>query len=896
MTKLRELASRIRGFFSKDSLDRDLDDELRAHLEMLVEENVSRGMTIEEARNAARRSFGGLEQTKEAYRHQRGLPVVDSLSRDFRYGLRMLRRYPGFTVVAVVTLALGIGANTAIFSVVNAALLHPFGYLEPDKLVLLAEKRREMNLIALSYPDFVDWKTQNQVFDSMGAVRRWNPNLTGAGEPERLQAAMVTVGIFPTLGIAPHIGRVFDETEDRPGGERVAVLSYNFWLRRFGGVPGVLGEYLTLDQQSYTIVGVMPPRFEFWTADVWVPIGLIADEINRRDVHPGIYGIGRLKPGSSLADVRTDLGAIAAKLEEAYPTTNVQIGADPVLWSHQVGNDLRPALFVLFGAVMFVLLIAAANMAGLQLGRVTGRQRELAIRAALGATRWALLRQLLVENILLALLGGTVGLLVVAWSLNSLVALIPPNSFTAEVRFSVDARVLSFTAIVSLATGLVFGLVPAWQASRSSVSDLLKGSPSRPKRFRYSPRVRDLLITLEIAVALVLVTGAALLIKSFAQLRNLESGFDPHGVLALTINLPERTRDARKHADYLQSIVARVRETPGVESAAATTALPFTSMPRTGPTTLLDRSLPERIEDVPVFRSGMVSPGFFETLRIPLIRGRMLDDRDGPQNPWVCVINETAAKRFWEDSDPIGRTLALGPPEHMVEGAIPSGYRFPRLQIVGVIGDVKFDSLDSNIAPQLFLSFIQSAAANGPMVWGATRIVVRCERDPATMISSLRTAVWTVNKDQPVSSVSTIDELYSRSVDQPRMASRLMALMAALAMVLAGVGIFGVISYSVGERKREIGIRIALGADSRAILRTVVGRVLGWVLTGIVIGIGAALAFTRVLESLLYGMPARDPVVIAGVSLALLSTALLASWLPAQRATRIDPMTTLRCD
>ena len=894
MSKLREFLLRIRGVFWTG--DFDLDEEMRAHLEMLIEENIRRGMSPEEAQRRAHLSFGGVAQTREAYLDQRRLPVVDSLARDLRYGIRMLRRHPGFTAVAVLTLALSIGANTAIFSVVNAVLFHSFPYKDPNKLLLIAEKRREMNLLSLSYPDFVDWRSQNQVLESMGGVRRWNPNLTGAGEPERLQAAMVTAEIFRTLGISPQLGRVFEEDEDRPSAERVIVLSHNFWQRRFGSDQNIIGAALALDQKTYTVIGVMPPRFEFWTAEVWAPMGLIASEINRRDVHPGIYAIGRLKPGLTINDVRTDLGAIAARLEEAYPPTNSQIGVDAVLWQDQVGSDLRAALLLLFGAVAFVLLIAGANIAGLQLARVTGRQRELAIRSALGATRWGLVRQLLVENIVLALLGGTVGVLVVAWSLNAIVALIPPGSFTAETRFSVDGRVLAFTALVSLATGVVFGLAPAWQASRSSVNDLLKGGTAALKPRRYRPRVRDLLITLEVAVALVLVTGAALLMKSFVLLHRAEFGFDPHQVLAVGINLPELSRDARKSADYLQAIVERVQATPGVESASGSVGLPFASGLRTSPTTLLDRPLPEKIEDVPVFRFGVVSPSFFSTLRIPLISGRFLSEQDGPANLPVAVINQTAAKRFWENGDPIGRTIQLGPPEHMVEGAIPPGFRFPRLQIVGVVGDVKFDSLDQRVEPQLYLSFVQSAASNGPMLWGAMKIAVRTEHDPMTMVSAVRAAVWSVNKDQPVSNVSTIDDLYSQSIDQPRMASTLMGLLAGLAIVLAAVGIFGVISYSVGERRREIGIRIAVGADSRAILKLVVGRVMGFVLAGIALGIGGALALTRSIEAMMYGTPSRDPVVIAAVSLLLAATAILASWLPARRATKIDPMIALRCE
>jgi putative ABC transport system permease protein len=895
MAWLRQLASRIRGLFGRTRLDQELDEELQAHLEMLIEENLSQGMSPETARNAARRSFGGLEQTKEAYRDRRGLPIIDSLARDVRYGLRMLRRYPGFTVVAVLTMALGIGANTAIFSIVNAVLLHSFPYKDPYKLVLLAEKRREMSLLALSYPDFVDWHSQNHVLESVGAVRRWNPNLTGGGEPVRLQAAMITAEIFPTLGIAPLVGRAFVAEDDRPGAERGVVLSYDFWKHRFGGDASIIGELLTLDQQPYTILGVMPQRFEFWSADVWAPLGLISAEINRRDLHPGIYAIGRLKPGVTIADVRTDLGSIASHLEEDNPATNSQIGVDAVLWQDQVGRELRPALLILFGAVGFVLLIAGSNMAGLQLGRVAARRKELAIRSALGATRWGLWRQLLVENIILALLGGFVGLLVVVCSLKSLAALIPSGSFTAEARFSVDGLVLAFTLATSLVAGTLFGLVPAWEASRSNVNDLLKGGSSRRIQ-RYSPRLRDLLITLEVAVALVLLAGGALLVKSFIRLQRVDLGFDPHHVLAIGINLPETSRDARKSADYLQTILAHVQSLPGVESASLSQVLPLVSAPRSTPTTLLDRPLPDKIEDVPVFQLGIVSSGFFSTFRIPLLRGRLPDQQDGPASTPVAVINRAAANRFWDNEDPVGRTLQLGPPEHMVQGAIPPGFRFPRVQIVGVVGDVKFDSLAQRVEPQVYTNFAQSAASNGPAFWGSMRIAIRGEQDPLTLASAVRSAVWSVNQTQPVSSISTVDDLHSQSMDYPRMASTLMSLLAGLAVVLALIGVSGVISYSVAERRREIGIRIAVGADARAILKLAVGRTFGFVIGGIALGIVGALAMTRILESMLYGMPPKDPIIITGVSLLLAVTALLTSWLPARRATRIDPMIVLRSE
>jgi putative ABC transport system permease protein len=895
MAWLRQLASRIRGLFGRTRLDQELDEELQAHLEMLIEENLRQGMSPETARNAARRSFGGLEQTKEAYRDRRGLPIIDSLARDVRYGLRMLRRYPGFTVVAVLTMALGIGANTAIFSIVNAVLLHSFPYKDPYKLVLLAEKRREMSLLALSYPDFVDWHSQNHVLESVGAVRRWNPNLTGGGEPVRLQAAMITAEIFPTLGIAPLVGRAFVAEDDRPGAERGVVLSYDFWKHRFGGDASIIGELLTLDQQPYTILGVMPQRFEFWSADVWAPLGLISAEINRRDLHPGIYAIGRLKPGVTIADVRTDLGSIASHLEEDNPATNSQIGVDAVLWQDQVGRELRPALLILFGAVGFVLLIAGSNMAGLQLGRVAARRKELAIRSALGATRWGLWRQLLVENIILALLGGFVGLLVVVCSLKSLAALIPSGSFTAEARFSVDGLVLAFTLATSLVAGTLFGLVPAWEASRSNVNDLLKGGSSRRIQ-RYSPRLRDLLITLEVAVALVLLAGGALLVKSFIRLQRVDLGFDPHHVLAIGINLPETSRDARKSADYLQTILAHVQSLPGVESASLSQVLPLVSAPRSTPTTLLDRPLPDKIEDVPVFQLGIVSSGFFSTFRIPLLRGRLPDQQDGPASTPVAVINRAAANRFWDNEDPVGRTLQLGPPEHMVQGAIPPGFRFPRVQIVGVVGDVKFDSLAQRVEPQVYTNFAQSAASNGPAFWGSMRIAIRGEQDPLTLASAVRSAVWSVNQTQPVSSISTVDDLHSQSMDYPRMASTLMSLLAGLAVVLALIGVSGVISYSVAERRREIGIRIAVGADARAILKLAVGRTFGFVIGGIALGIVGALAMTRILESMLYGMPPKDPIIITGVSLLLAGTALLTSWLPARRATRIDPMIVLRSE
>jgi putative ABC transport system permease protein len=505
-------------------------------------------------------------------------------------------------------------------------------------------------------------------------------------------------------------------------------------------------------------------------------------------------------------------------------------------------------------------------------------------------------RQLLIENVLLALAGGALGLLVVFWSLGPLVRLIPEGSFTAETRFSIDGRVLAFTALISIGAGILFGLAPAIKVSSSGISDLIKNVAGGSARGRRAIRARDLLIAVEVAIAVVLVCGAALLVKSFLRLHDIHPGFDTHQVLAVGINLPERNRDARKSADYVQAILEQIQSLPGVTSASASQALPFVSAPRSTPTTLLDRDEPEKIEYLPVFQLMIVSPDYFRTLRIPINAGRTMSDQDRADGPLIAVINQTAARMFWANDDPIGRTVRLGPPEHMVAGAIPPDFHFPRAQIVGVVGDVRFDSLDQRAEPQIYTSLRQTAASNAPTVWGAMRIAVRCEQDPLSLVQAVRGAVWSVNKDQPVSSIATLDDLCSQSMDQPRMSSTLMGLLAGVALILALIGIYGVISYSIGERRREIGIRIALGADRRTILKLVVGRTITFVVCGLVVGTATVIALGRLLETMMYGMSSRDPLVLIVVSVFLAATAIFASWRPAIRATRIDPMVALRSE
>jgi putative ABC transport system permease protein len=801
---------------------------------------------------------------------------MSTLLQDLRYGLRMLAKNPGFTVVAVLTLALGIGANTAIFSLVNGVFLRPLAYRDPGRLVFVAatNRVRGVKVGVTSYPDFADWRAQNHVFSGLAAYRPQYYDLSGVAQPERIRGVRVSEDLLPLLDEKPVLGRAFLPEEYQSGKNHVVLVSDGLWRRLFSSDPGLVGRTLKLNDEIYNVIGVMPPRFAFPPnehASLYTP--LVADA--NRD-HGWLWAVGRLKPRISLREAQVEMDTISARLEQQYSSSNKGHGVNLLPLQEMVVGSLRPAFLVFVCAVGLVLLIACANCANLMLGRTTARARELAVRAALGAGRRRLMRQLLTESALLSLLGGALGLVLAFWGVDALVALMRrdlPIPRLENIR--IDNWVLGFSFLVSLLTGIFFGLAPALAGSRVELNESLKeGSRSVTGSLR-PVQLRSLLVVSEVALALVLLVGAGLMIRSFLLLSSVETGVDTRNVLALDFSLYE-SRYAQPHVrtDFLQQVAERVRNLPGVKSASWATSLPLSGDSDEDSFSIVGQSEPG--SGKPRNASfNVVGPGYFKTLLIPLIRGRDFTDRDTQAAPGVALINQAMVRRFWPDEDPLGKQITM------------DGKSF--FSIVGVVGNVRQLGQASETSPEVYLSYLQD-----PVAWPYRTLIVRSAGDPLKLVGLVEQEVWSVNKDQPVSNIRTMEQVLADSVSQPRTFTLLMGVFAALALALASVGIYGVVSYSVSQRTHEVGVRLALGAERVDVLRLVVGQ--GMALTGIGLGIGlgGALALTRFLSSFLYGVRPTDPITFAVVALTLAGVALLATYIPARRAMKVDPMVALR--
>ena len=802
------------------------------------------------------------------------------LLHDLRYAVRLQRKNPGFTIVAVIALALGIGANTAIFSVVNTVLLRPLPYKDPERLVMVWEdaSRHGYPRDTPAAANYVDWRDQNQVFESMAAIADTSFNLTGAGDPERLEGRRVSANLFPLLGVDPQIGRVFTAAEDQPGAQRVVLLSYALWQRRFGGDPNIVGRALTLNGESHVVVGVMPARFQLPSSDdqAWVPIAFTQQETGNRGRHY-LQVLARLKPGVSLTQAQSEMSTIAARLQQQYPQFNTELGAAvQPLQEHLVG-DIKPALLILLGAVGLVLLIACANVANLLLARAAVRQKEIAVRVALGARRWRLIRQFLTESVLLSTLGGLVGLAIAYGGLVLLKAFIPENISQAR-EISIDLKVLGFTFLVSVVTGVVFGLAPAVQAARFNQIDTLKEGGRDAATGGGGKVLRGLLVTAEVAISLVLLIGAGLLINSFLRLRNVDPGFRPDNLLTMKIVLPEpKYAEIERRSAFYTDLIQRVQSLAGVRSAAVTTNLPLYRQGNSIGISIEGQPAPPPGQERIVV-TRIISPGYFDTMGIPLLRGRQLTDQDTETTPNAVVISETMARRYWPGEDAIGKRIAAG------------RVRSPEdwIQVVGVVKDVRQFELTAEPRPQMYLSYRQAG------FFDPRDLVVKTDVDPSSLAATVRKAVWEIDKDQPVSNIQTMEAILADSIARQRFSMLLLAIFAAVALVLAGVGIYGVMSYSVAQRTHEIGIRMALGAQTGAVLKLAVGYGMKLVIAGIVIGLIAAFALTRVMSTLLFGVTATDPATFTLISLLLIAVAALASYVPARRATRVNPIIALR--
>jgi putative ABC transport system permease protein len=810
--------------------------------------------------------------------------MLGDLSQDLRFGLRMLLKNPGFTVVAVVALALGIGANSAIFSVVNTVLLRPLPYQDPDRLVMVWEDRTKGGFPrdTPTAGNFADWRDQNQVFEGMAAIASSSFNLTGTGEPERIDGKRVSASLFPLLGVEPQLGRAFLPEEDRPGGSRVVVLSHGLWQRRFGSDANITGRALTLNGESYTVVGVMPQGFQFPSRedDLWVPIAFTPQEATNRGRHY-LQIVARMKPGVSLEQAQAEMNTIAVRLQQQYPNTNTNVGAAVVPLHEQVVGDIKPALLVLLGAVGFVLLIACANVANLLLARAAVRQKEISIRLALGASRLRLIRQFLTESILLAALGGAVGLLFAVWGVNLLRAFIPEN-ISQAASITIDGKVLGFTLLVSLLTGLIFGLAPAAQTSNFNLNETLKEGGRDSAAGSRGNRIRSLLVVAEVAVSLILLIGAGLLLNSFLRLRNVDPGFSPDNLLTMQVALPDmKYPDHARRSTFYTELISRIEALPGVKSAAIANWIPLV---RQGDSIGISfEGHPDPAPDQgqrPSVVTRVVNPHYFQTMGIPLLQGRGFGDQDKVDAPAVAVVSEGMVRRFWPGEDPIGKRITPG----ALNSADPDDW----ITVVGVAKDVRQFELVAEPKPQMYLSYVQAG------FFAPRHLIISTSVEPLSLAASVRRAVWEIDKDQPVSNIRTMEEVMSESIARQRFSMLLLGIFAAVALILAAVGIYGVMSYSVAQRTREIGIRMALGARRSDVLKLTVGGGLKLVLIGVVIGLGAAFVLTRLMSSLLFGVSATDPVTFVIISLVLMCVAALASYIPARRATKIDPMIALR--
>jgi putative ABC transport system permease protein len=812
---------------------------------------------------------------------------MGTLLQDIRYGIRMLAKNPGFTAIAVLTLALGIGANTAIFSVVNAELLRPLPFRDPGQLVRVATANARLHTVsgAVSYPDFADWRSQNHVFQDIAAYVDSSFALTGTERPAHLQAATVTAGMFNLLGVSPELGRGFLPVDDEPH-HHVAILSHGLWKERFGGDPQIIGRVITLDNSAYTVVGVMPANFQYLlqreTPALWSSFSPMRESTtdsptmaDERDAH-FLRVIARMKPGVKVAEAQANMDVITASLAKQYPDSNKYFSARVVSEQEELTHSIRPALFVMIVAVGFVLLIACVNVANLLLARATSRTREIAIRSALGAGRQRVVRQLLTESFLLALMAGALGLLLAMWGSAALVRFSPANlPRIAEIR--IDGWVLAFTMGLSLATGMLFGLAPALQVSHGNIVDALKEGALSSTAGRGRHALRGALVIVEMALALALLVGSGLLIRSLVHLQNVDPGFDPHNIMTSNVDLPDAKYSDAKKAQYFRDLMPQLKALPGVQLAAAIYPLPMGGDEIR--TNFQIDGHPVAKSEAPHTSLRDITPDYFATMRIPILQGRDFGAQDAVASTPVVIINEDLARQAFPDENPIGKHIKLD----VAEGASEPQMR----EIVGVVGNVKFHDLSDEWAPESYIPYAQVS-------FGSLTLVVRAAQDAHSLARPMAETVRSLDNDLPTYAPETVEEYLNGTIAQPRFNTYLLGIFAALAMLLTAVGLYGVISYSVAQRTHELGIRMALGGQPRDVLRLIVGQGLRLAAFGVGIGLIVAVALTHFLSSMLFGVSAADPVSYLAVVSLLLSVVVVACYVPARRAMRVDPMVALR--
>jgi predicted permease len=880
---LRRGFSKLVALFRRRKPVNDLAEEIRAHLEMEEHENLESGMPPEEAHYAALRRFGNVTLAQEKSREMWGWNSVETLWQDIRYGLRQLRRSPGFAVVAVLMLALGIGANTAIFSVVDGVLIRPLPFEDSSHLVMLWQRVPHFGANAFTTPDFLAW--QKQTLISVAAMTEQGFNVGVGSRPEHVAGGLVSGNFFTLLGVKPVVGRTFLPDEDQPNSRRVVILNYGLWQRDFGGNPGVVDKTLLLNGQPFTVIGIMPRNVcndLQPDAELWIPLesdpNFTATRLSR-GVH-WLLVIGRLKPAMRINQARAAVATVAENLGKAYPQTDTRLGVDLFPLADFVVGSIRPALLILFAAVSFVLLIACANIANLLLARATARAKELAVRIALGAGRIRLFRLLLTESVLVALLGGVVGLFLAYWSLHLLRALDPGNiPYLNEI--GIDRKVLGFTLVLSMGTGVFFGVIPAYHASRTHLYETLKEGRLSSSSGIGQRQFRHLLVVSEVALALMLLVGAGLMLRSFRSLQETPLGFNPHQLLTMQITFDQPGHSEDETVSFYEQVLDRVKSLPGVDSAAIARDLPLVGANPSSPFNVAGHPVAS-LEQRPIARYRAISSGYFHTLNIPLLQGRDFTDQDNERSSGVVIINQAMAREFWPQQNPIGGEIepAIG----------ANGW----CTIVGIVGNDRKGGAEFPIYPTMYYPYLQVPAKDIRLIEGSMRVVIRSPLSPKALLGAVKQEVAAINKETPIYDVRTMDEIVSASLSRPELDTFLLAAFGMLALSMALAGIYAVMSYSVAQRTHEIGIRMALGAKKGDVLQLVVGQGMILAAMGAGVGIVGALGLTRFMSSLLYGVKPTDPVTFVAASLILTGVAILASYVPARRATKVDPMVALK--
>ena len=809
---------------------------------------------------------------------QRTFKLRDALRnvpQDIRQAFRLFFKEPAFAAVIVLTLMLGIGANTAIFSIVDAVLLKPLSFTDSDRLMMIQSRDvKQGGTYYSSYPDFLDYRSQSRSFEEISIVRSGGYTMTGHGNAERIAGGRVSANFFSMLGVQPLLGRTYRPSEEMPGSDPVIMMSYSLWQRRFGGDPGIVGQSLTLNTRPHTVIGILPPDFhypiEVTIAELWGTLALDGQVLQDRNTRNELSMYGRLARGVAPVQARTEFNGIAHRLEQQYPATNRNRGIEIVSLQEEVVGDVRSALLVLLAAVGFVLLIACSNVANLLLAHAASRRKEIAIRTALGAARWRILQQLATENILLALIGGVLAVLLARWCINAVISLNAGSTIPRLEEVGVDGRVLLFTCCISVLTGAALSLAPAWQMSRSDINRVLKEGSDSPRRFL----LRQLFVVSEVAIAIVLLVGAGLLVRSFSQLLRVDLGFDPAGVLKLSVSLPAtKYRDDQQKSTFLRHAIERIESVPGVQSVGVTNITPLTGYYSDVDFTIQGRAV-SASERQPNAEYRTVTPGYFEAMRMRVERGRLYNEPEFSESN-VVVINERMAHLYWPHEDPLGKSIALSKPDRRWR------------EIIGIVADMKHSGVDVEAKPEVYIPTFSNPG-------GVYDILVRATLPPATLTNALREEFHELDPDMPLFTVRTMEDRVAKALARQRFAMLLLTGFASLALILAAIGIYGVMVHVAAERTREIGLRVALGARSADLLKMVVGEAMKMVLAGAAVGLALAFVIVRAMSGLLFGVSARDPLTFAAVSAVLGIVALAASYLPARRAAMADPMKALR--